>query len=117
MNAVTKEAFLGLIASETASELASIHGECTRINSEFAKASRYHSTLRLSGLSSAYVEGLRRHRMAIFDRWATYIKPHASPSNIGACQLLALEAFDTSLATISADHQAFMARECANIPM
>lgn len=115
MTGVPADAFHAHIEGELAAELARIHGDCTRIDSEASSKGMFRSGRRLLLLSDAYVQGIQRHRRAVFDLWVTYIKPHMSGINAAACRTMALAALDKSLKAATADHDGRITKEAASL--
>lgn len=98
------DAFREHVEGEFGTELARIHGDCTRIDAEAASKGMFRSGRRLILLSDAYAQGIQRHRRAVFDVWATYIKPHLNGANATECRSMVLAAFDKSVQAAITDH-------------
>ena len=115
MISMPEDAFHAHIEGEATAELARIHGDCTRIDSEAASKGMFRSGRRVLLLSDAYVQGLQRYRATVFDTWVNYIKPHITGANASACKAMALAAFEKSLQIISADHDRSIAKAAASL--
>ncbi len=111
MHEVPGEAFGSHIEGEFTAELARIHGECTRIDSDAAAKGMFRSGRRLLLVSDAYVQGVQRHRRTVFDLWASYIKPHLNAGNAAECSAVLLSAFDKSLQAATVDHNARLTKD------
>lgn len=98
------DAFHEHVEGEFGTELARIHGDCARIDAEAASKGMFRSGRRLILLSDAYAQGIQRHRRAVFDVWATYIKPHLNDANATECRSMVLAAFDKSVQAAITDH-------------
>ncbi len=109
------DAFHEHVEGAFGAELARIHGDCTRIDAEAARKGMFRSGRRLILLSDAYAQGIQRHRRAVFDVWATYIKPHLNGANATECRSMALAAFDKSVQAAIADHDQRITKDAAAI--
>ena len=113
MTSVPADAFYAHIHGEFEAELARIHGDCTRIDSEASSKGSFRSGRRLMLLSDAYVLGVQRHRRALFESWVTYVKPHMTGANAAECRSMAIAAFDKSLQAATADHDRRITKDAA----
>lgn len=109
------DAFHEHVEGEFGAELARILGDCARIDAEAASKGMFRSGRRLILLSDAYAQGIHRHRRAIFNVWATYIKPHLSSANATECRSIALAAFDKSGRAAIANHDQCITKTAAAI--